>query len=91
VAGGVEKQLLPYVHDRLFFPVANGVYYIGGHSSEGYYPLEFFQLSDSTNRLLGKIEGSPTQGMTVSPDRKTILFGSYGTSGADLMMIENFR
>ena len=91
VAGGDEKQLLPYIHDRLFFPMADGVYYVGRQSSEGYYPLEFFQLSTATSRLLGKIEGRPTQCMTVSPDRKTILFGSFGAPGADLMMIENFR
>jgi hypothetical protein len=30
-------------------------------------------------------------GMSVSPDRKTILFSTSATPGADLMLIENFR
>jgi hypothetical protein len=32
-----------------------------------------------------------SQGLAVSPDQKTILFTKSATSGADLMMIENFH
>jgi hypothetical protein len=91
LSGGEERQVLPYIHYRAFAPVADGIYYIGQRSDEGYYPLEFFQFSSGKSRLLTKIEGYPSYGLSVSPDRKTILFSKSATSGADLMMIENFQ
>jgi hypothetical protein len=75
--------------------VADGIYYIGHRSDEGYYPLEFFQFSSAASRLLTKIESNSAVdtvgGLSVSPDRKTILFSRSVSAGADLMMIENFQ
>jgi len=71
--------------------VVDGIYYIGRRSDAGYYPLEFFQLSSAASKLLAKIEGGLQIGLSVSPDRKTILFTKTVSVGADLMMIENFR
>ena len=83
--------MLPYITSKGFIPVAEGIYYIGRRSEEKYYPLEFFRFSDNTSRVLAKIDGLLNQGLSVSPDQKTILFSKSATSGADLMMIENFR
>jgi len=41
--------------------------------------------------LLANIDGAVNQGLSVSPDQKTILFSNSVSSGADLMMIENFQ
>ena len=89
--GGEEHQLLPYIYLRSFFPEDDGIYYIGRRTDEGYYPLEFFQFSNSVSRVLAKIEGGVFVGLSVSPDRKTILFSKTIAFGADLMMIENFQ
>ena len=47
------------------------------------------------DREVGKLErynvGFLTAGFAVSPDGKTILYSRTVNSGADLMMIENFR
>jgi hypothetical protein len=91
ISGGEEHQILPYINLKSFFPASDGIYYIGSRSDEGYYPLEFFQFSNSASRLLAKIEGRAYQGLSVSPDRKMILFSKSISFGADLMMIENFR
>jgi len=40
---------------------------------------------------IGAVEGSIGWYLTGSPDRKTILFGHSPRTGADLMLIENFR
>jgi hypothetical protein len=42
-------------------------------------------------RLLGTLDGAECNGLSVSPDGKTILFTKAVSWGADLMMIENFR
>ena len=86
-----RQRHLPYIHYRAFFPVAEGIYYIGPRSERKDYPLEFFQFSDQTSHLLAKIEGDVFVGLSVSPDRKTILFSKNARSAAGLMMIENFQ
>jgi eukaryotic-like serine/threonine-protein kinase len=91
LSGGEEQEVLPYTYESSFLPVADGIYYIGRRSDEGYYPLEFFQFSSTASRLVTKIEGSADEGLSVSPDRKTILFAKSVSAGANLMMIENFR
>jgi len=95
LSGGEEREVLPYIHLSSFLPVADGIYYIGHRSDEGYYPLEFFQFSSAASRLLTKIESNSAVdtvgGLSVSPDRKTILFSRSVSAGADLMMIENFQ
>lgn len=95
LSGGEEREVLPYIDDNSFFPVADGIYYIGRRSDAGYYPLEFFQFSSGASRLVTKIEANAVVdavgGLSVSPDRKTILFYKGVGTGAVLMMIENFR
>ncbi len=75
--------------------MADGIYYIGRPRDEGYYPLEFFQFSSAAMGLLTKIESNSlvdaVGGLSVSPDRKTILLAESVSAGADLMMIENFQ
>jgi Tol biopolymer transport system component len=93
LSGGAERQVLPSIFGRMFAPVAEGIYYIGPSNGE-YYPLEFFQFSSHSSRLLAKIGGyigDTGMGLSVSPDRKTILFPKSASNDAHLMMIENFQ
>ena len=91
LGGGPERQVLDYVSEIAFVVMQDGVYYIGRPGDDRQYPLQFFQFSTGTNRLLTKINGTLSYGLTVSPDRKTFLFTNSVTSGSDLMLIENFR
>jgi Tol biopolymer transport system component/tRNA A-37 threonylcarbamoyl transferase component Bud32 len=88
--GGPERQVLPWVSYRAFEPVEDGIYYIGWQRDDRTFPLEFFQYSSKTKRLLAKIDGYVNVGLSVSPDRQTILFTKTVSHGANLMMIENF-
>jgi Tol biopolymer transport system component len=91
LSGGEERQVLPYIYNKSFVPVADGIYYIGRRSDAGYYSLDFFQFSSAVSRLVVKIEGGVSSGLSVSPDGKTILFTKSVSVAADLMMIENFQ
>jgi Tol biopolymer transport system component/tRNA A-37 threonylcarbamoyl transferase component Bud32 len=91
ISGGPERQVLPYVNLFSFVPAEDGIYYIGQRGDDARYPLQFFQFSNNRSRLLTAIEGQVELGLALSPDRKTILFSKSSTTGADLMMIENFQ
>jgi eukaryotic-like serine/threonine-protein kinase len=90
LSGGAERQLLDLVW-KAFAPVDDGIYYIGRRNDNGQYPLQFFQFSSQTSRVLTNIDGSLILGLSVSPDRRDILFTKTVKSGANLMMIENFH
>jgi Tol biopolymer transport system component len=91
VSGGPERQVLPWVSYSAFVPVKDGIYYIGRRGDDRKFPLEFFQFSGKTSQLLTKIDGFVNVGLSVSPDRKTILFTKSVSNGSNLMMIENFK
>jgi Tol biopolymer transport system component len=91
LSGGGERQLLDWVTQRAFVPVDDGIYYIGKRSDTGQYPLAFFRFSSQTSQVLTNIDGVVQIGLTVSPDRKDILFTKTRAFGSVLMMIENFQ
>jgi Tol biopolymer transport system component len=90
LAGGAERQLLDWVTERAFFPVDDGIYYIGRRHKKQ-YPLQFYRFSTQTSELLTNIDGAVSLGLSVSPDRKEVLFTKAVAAGDNLMMIENFR
>jgi hypothetical protein len=87
---GDERQIIPYAYYKEFFPTKDGIYYVGALGNDGLYPLELYQFRGGATRVLGKIGGSLYQGLTVSPDGKSILVSRSPNTGSDIMMIENF-
>jgi eukaryotic-like serine/threonine-protein kinase len=90
LAGGAERQLPDWVSPRAFAPVDDGIYYIGRRNGNGQSPLQFFQFSSQTSRLLTNLDGVINLGLSVSRDRTAILFTKTAKLSANLMMIENF-
>ncbi len=91
LAGGPERQILETVVQRAFFPVEDGIYYMGPGEKLGTYLLQFHDFASGRSRVLTVIDGSLNMGLTVSPDRKTVLFTVQKPLNRDLMLIENFR
>jgi WD40-like Beta Propeller Repeat len=90
-AGGPERQVLEWVTSNAFAPVERGIYYIGRRGTDRKYPLDFYEFSSKTSRELTRIEGYATLGLSVSPDRQTIIFPKSVSNGSNLMMIEDFQ
>jgi Tol biopolymer transport system component len=88
--GGEERQILPYVYYKEFFITKDGIYYVGSRGDDGLYPLQVCGLDGAKSRLLAKIGGRLVQGLTVSPDGKSILVTRSVGVGSDIVMIENF-
>jgi hypothetical protein len=70
----------------------DGLYYLH-YRGKNIYEIRFHELSTSRDQVIGEVEGDleGASGLGVSPDRTTFLFTKVLRSGADLMMIENFR
>jgi hypothetical protein len=74
-----------------------GIYYVpcSAGFALGQTALRVMDPGTGEDREVGKLEqyhvGFLTAGFAVAPDGKTILYSRMVSSGADVMMIENFR
>jgi hypothetical protein len=92
VAGGPELLVFPdEVVGRAFYPVEDGIYYMGQGGRRGEWALKFYDQATGRSQVLTTVVGSLGLGLTVSSDRSTVLFTLAERTGADLMLIENFR
>ena len=89
--GGPERQVLDSAYGRSLYAVEEGIYHLAGADDARAYPLQFFDFATGKNRVLARIDLSPSIGLTVSPDRKTILYTAYKPINYDLVLVENFR
>jgi hypothetical protein len=69
LSGGPERQLRNWVTARAFFPVGDGIYYLGSPDEKGQYPLEFFQFPSQKSEVLTNLDGPVSMGLSVSPNR----------------------
>jgi Tol biopolymer transport system component len=91
LAGGPERQVLDSVVSRAFVVVEDGIYHIARTDKPGVYLLQLLDFATGKSRVLITIEGQREPGLTVSPDRKIVLFSVAKPINYDLMLIENFR
>jgi Tol biopolymer transport system component len=91
VNGGPERQIVDYSVLRALAVVDEGIYYIGRRGEDGRNPLQLYEFSAGKSREIVRLDRVTQYGITVTPDRKTFLFSREMSSGADLMLVENFR
>jgi serine/threonine protein kinase len=95
VAGGMEKPVLESIALRVgsFIVVKNGIYYVCQTGARRSGPLEFrfLEFSTAKSRVLVRFNAESGQGLTVSPDGKTMLYTVNAGGNRDLMQVENFR
>jgi Tol biopolymer transport system component len=96
VAGGPERQVLDSLLPNVlqYVPVEDGIYYVARPDQKLplAFELRFFNLAAAKHETLKRFEARSGMGLTVSPDRKTILYsGTRPSAGDDLMLIRNFR
>lgn len=92
LAGGPEREVIGLNGaPRDFVVVEDGIYYGGLPDQNGKVALRFHQFSTGVSHPVTSIEPYAQIGLTVSPDRKTILYTRTPSVESDLMLIENFR
>ncbi len=91
--GGRETRVVDEILGRSFAVVEDGLYYFARTDVAGVTSLRFLDLARGRSRQVARLDVpvTPGAGLTVSPDRKTILFTAFKPNNADLFLIENFR
>ena len=78
VAGGPERQVLDSMLPNVlqYFPVEDGIYYVARPDQQFplAFELRFLNLATTKHETLSRFEARSGMGLTVSPDRKTILY-----------------
>lgn len=98
LAGGPPDTLIACVIGSAVAVSDNGIYYVpcsAKFAPGETTPVRVLDHRTGKDREAGRLEqyhvSVLTPGFAVSPDGKTILYSRTVSSGADLMMIENFR
>jgi len=105
--GGEPVKVLEGVIRRAFTILETGVYYMEATEHKAALPmpstpggasvtgdagrLRFFDFAAGTSRDVADLGAGIGQGLTASPDGRTVLFSRIDSSINDLMMVENFR
>jgi Tol biopolymer transport system component/serine/threonine protein kinase len=93
IDGGPEMRVVEEILGRTFAVAEHGLYYFARTEAAGVTSLRFLDVARGRSREVARLDVpvAPGAGLTVSPDRKTILFTAFKPNNADLMLIENFR
>jgi Tol biopolymer transport system component len=93
LAGGEERQVLGSLPGFSFDVVADGIYHAlpRSEADPSGFEIRFLDFATGKDQVLHRSEFVGLQGLTVSPDRKTILYCASAGYNADLMLVENFR
>ena len=90
VTGGPERQVLTSILNREFYPTKNGIFYATRLDAKRpvSYEIRYQAFATGTNQTLYRFDSlGITQGLSVSPDEKTIIIGGVSPSkNADLML-----
>jgi Tol biopolymer transport system component len=90
---GVPRPVIACVASPQFSVWPEGIYYVPCRSSgvaDRSTPFHLFNPQTGQDRSIATLEGAATF-ISVSRDGKTIVYGRQAGSGADLMLIENFK
>ncbi|MCP5111753.1 MAG: hypothetical protein GY953_13060 [bacterium] len=87
VEGGGESQVLDALSHHTMFAVADrGIHFIPSDS----HSIQFLNFATSEIELVTGI-GDPFGRLGASPDERWILYAQEEQTGADLMLVDNFR
>jgi Tol biopolymer transport system component/tRNA A-37 threonylcarbamoyl transferase component Bud32 len=93
-SGGTERTILPCVNVKSYAVGPQGIFHVDCNPPETLFPsqraLRYWDAATGRDRVVGTFEASVTEGLSVSPDGRSILY-DRSTQTIDLMMIENFR
>jgi len=68
-----------------------GIYFFRVANEKGLNDLCLYEFATGNTRKLLTIEQRVTDGLAVSPDSQTILYGQFEEAFSALMLVENFR
>lgn len=91
VSAGGELRVLPSVLWRTFHLVNEGIYFIPEPPAGAKSSIQFLSFRTGKVKTVTPSSGSSAEGLTVSPDGRSLLFSQRDEAGSDLLLVENFR
>ena len=91
VSGGEESQVFPSVARDAFCLVKEGIYFIPGPGADRKFSIQFLSFATGKVKTVAPMSAPPAEGLSVSPDGRSLLFSQFDEVGSDLMLVENFR
>ena len=90
-AGGEDTQILESVWPFGWDLTKSGIYYEDMPGSDGLRAIYFYSFATGRNTQILDTRLRGGQGLTISPDGKTLLHDESTEIAADTMVLENFR
>ena len=91
VSGGEESKVLPSVFNRAFSLVNDGIYFIPAPGADRKSSIQFLSFATAQVKTVAPTSALPFEGLSVSPDGRSLLFSQFDDAKSDLMLVENFR
>ena len=90
--GGEVQQILDSLADGGDYAVVeDGIYFAPRRDPKSGYSIQFLNTTTGRIQRIASIEKLPQGCLTVSPDRRWILYAQADQAGSDLMLVENFH
>jgi Tol biopolymer transport system component len=90
-AGGEETKVLESVLGFSFDVTKSGIYYVDRPGLDGLCQMYFYDFATGRSTQLAAASLPGANGLSVSPDGLTLIRGQTTETGADLMVMDNFR
>jgi Tol biopolymer transport system component len=91
VSGGEGSKVLPSVIFRCYSLVNEGIYFIPAPGPGAKPSIHFLSFATGKVKTVAMMSANPFEGLSVSPDGRSILFTQFDQTDSDLMLVENFR
>ncbi|MBZ5581159.1 MAG: hypothetical protein LAQ30_02950, partial [Acidobacteriia bacterium] len=86
--GGEETRVVPSLGYWQNFSITDGGIYFVPESAGANIPIHFFDFEARVSRVVGAVDGLSAQGISASPDNRTLIFSRRESNDRDLMLIE---
>ena len=96
VTGGEESAVIADFSGELrgYWRVAEGGIYFLNRDAKPAPAIEFFEFAAGRSHRIAELTGNYSifhGGLTVSPDRRAIVYTQTSRAAYDIMLVENFR
>ena len=92
VEGGEEEQVLESSFGGIYEVVEEGVYFVPPSTPEDGFSVGFLRFATGAVERVISLEGQLLgMSLSVSPDRRSILYSQLEEWQSDIMLVENFR
>jgi Tol biopolymer transport system component len=92
VQGGEAQQVLDSLCFGMSYAIEeDGIYFVPRQDPKSGYSIQFLDTATGKIRRIASIGKRWTTSLTVSPDRRWILYSQPDQAGSDLMLVENFH